>query len=109
MKIRKKQRLAKAGWMVGTPKQFLGLTDEEEAMIELKIRLAQAIKEERSKRKLTQEQLSGLLHSSQSRVAKMEAGDSTVSIDLLFRALLTMGASRRDLARWLASPAGRAA
>lgn len=40
-----------------------------------------------------------MIHSSQSRVAKMEAGDPTASLDLLVKSLLAMGASRRDLAR----------
>ncbi len=109
MKARKRQRLEKAGWKVGSAKEFLGLTAEEEAVVDLKLALAKAVREERSKRKLTQEQLGQLLGSSQSRVAKMEAGDPSVSFDLLVRTLLRMGVSRRDLARWLARPARRAA
>jgi DNA-binding XRE family transcriptional regulator len=85
------------------------LTDEEEAVIDLKLALARAVREERSKRKLTQNQLGRLLGSSQSRIAKMEAGDPSVSIDLLVRSLFRMGASRRDLIRWLARPARKAA
>jgi len=109
MKARKRQRLERAGWKLGSAKEFLGLTDEEEAVIDLKLALARAVREERSKRKLTQNQLGRLLGSSQSRIAKMEAGDPSVSIDLLVRSLLRMGASRRDLIRWLARPARKAA
>src|SRR5439155_14018180 len=108
-KARKRQRLEKAGWRLGSTKKFLGLTDEEEAVIDLKLALAKAVREERAKRKLTQDQLGRLLGSSQSRIAKMEAGDPSVSIDLLVRSLLRMGAGRRDLIRWLARPARRAA
>ena len=108
MKPRKRRRLGKAGWKVGSSKDFLGLTAEEEAVIDLKLALAHAVRQERSKRKLTQEQLGRMLGSSQSRVAKMEAGDPSVSIDLLVRSLLRM-ASRRDVARWLARPARSAA
>jgi predicted XRE-type DNA-binding protein len=108
MKAPKRQRLQKAGWRLGSARDFLGLTDEEEAVIDLKLALATAVRAERSKRKLTQGQLGRLLGSSQSRVAKMEAGDPSVSIDLLVRSLLRMGASRRDLIRWLARP-GRSA
>ena len=86
MKARKRQRLEKAGWKLGSAKEFLGLTDEEEAVIDLKLALARAVREERSKRKLTQNQLGRLLGSSQSRVAKIEAGHRTVSIDLLLTA-----------------------
>jgi ribosome-binding protein aMBF1 (putative translation factor) len=109
MKARKRRRLEKAGWKLGSAKEFLGLTDEEEALIDLKLALARAVREERMKRELTQNELGRLLGSSQSRIAKMEAGDSSVSIDLFVRSLLRMGASRRDLARWLVRPAPKAA
>jgi ribosome-binding protein aMBF1 (putative translation factor) len=103
MKLEKKKRLEAAGWRVGTVSEFLGLTAEEEALIELKLDLARAVRTERVRRRLTQEELGKLLGSSQSRVAKMEAGDPTVSIDLLMRSLLRLGASRRDLVRYLSS------
>jgi transcriptional regulator with XRE-family HTH domain len=51
---------------------------------------------------MTQEQLARLLKSSQSRVAKMELGDPSVSLDLLVRSLLAMGTSRKNLVRMLA-------
>ena len=44
------------------------------------------------------------LRSSQSRVAKMEAGDSSVSLDLLIRSLITLGASDRELCKIIATP-----
>ena len=109
MNAQKRRRLEKAGWKVASAKDFLGLTADEEAVVDLKLALARAVRQERSKRKLTQEQLGRMLGSSQSRVAKMEAGDPSVSIDLLVRSLLRMGASRRDVARRLARPARSAA
>jgi hypothetical protein len=39
--------------------------------------------------------------SSQSRIAKMEAADSSVWLDLLIRSLLTLGATTKDIARAL--------
>jgi ribosome-binding protein aMBF1 (putative translation factor) len=110
MKLEKKKRLEAAGWRVGTVSEFLGLTDEEAALIELKLDLARAVRTERVRRRLTQEELGKLLGSSQSRVAKMEAGDPTVSIDLLVRSLLRLGVRRRELVRHLsASPSKHAA
>ena len=110
MKKRKRERLEAAGWKVGSAKEFLGLTEEEAAMIELKLALAKALKEERTRQKITQDELGRMLGSSQSRVAKMEAGDPSVSVDLLVRSLFKLGASRQDLARHLAaSPKRRAA
>jgi len=101
MKLEKKKRLETAGWRVGTVSEFLGLTDEETALIELKLDLAKAVKAERIRRQMTQDELGRLLGSSQSRVAKMEAGDPTVSIDLLVRSLLRLGINRRELVRHL--------
>ncbi len=94
MKPEKRKRLEAAGWRVGTAREFLGLTDEEAALIELKLDLARAVKAERMRRKMTQEELGERLGSSQSRVAKMEGGDPSVSIDLLIRALLRLGVNR---------------
>jgi ribosome-binding protein aMBF1 (putative translation factor) len=101
MKPEKRKRLEAAGWRVGTASEFLGLTDEEIALIELKLDLARAVKTERIHRKMTQEELGEMLGSSQSRVAKMEGGDPSVSLDLLVRALLRLGVNRRDLVRHL--------
>lgn len=109
MKKRKRERLEAAGWKVGSAKEFLGLTEEEAAMIEMKLALAKALKEERSRQKMTQDELGRTLGSSQSRVAKMEAGDPSVSVDLLVRSLFKLGASRQDLARHLAASSKRRA
>ncbi len=95
----KKQRLEKKGWKVGSVQEFLALTPEESAYIELKLELSESIKEHRERRHLTQVELARLLKSSQSRVAKMEAGDASVSLDLLVRSLIALGATRRDLAQ----------
>ena len=79
--------------------EFLGLSEEESAYVELRLRLAESLRVRRQKRKLSQAELAKMLRSSQSRVAKMEGGDPSVSIDLLVRSLLALGASNRDLAR----------
>ena len=102
MEKHKKQQLIARGWQVGTADEFLGLTSEEAAYVELKLVLSDYLKQRRQQRKLTQEELGKLLQSSQSRVAKMEAGDPAVSLDLLVRSLLALGASREDLARMIA-------
>lgn len=109
MRDDKKKRLASKGWKVGTTKEFLRLTPEEEAFIELRLRLAEALREHRTRRRITQVSLARMLRSSQSRVAKMESGDPTVSIDLLIRSLLAMGASRKDIARVIGSKASLSA
>lgn len=101
MNTEKKKRLERSGWAVGGAADFLQLSPEEAKFIELKLALGAAIKELRVKRGLTQTALASRLGSSQSRVAKMEVGDSTVSIDLLIRSLLAIGAGSADIARWI--------
>jgi|SRR5216683_2129055 len=103
----KKQRLEKRGWRFGSAKDFLGLSDEEAAYVDLRLRLADSLRDHRQKRRLTQADTAKLIDSSQSRVAKMEGGDPSVSLDLLIRSLLALGASSRDLARTI-SGASRA-
>ena len=103
MEKTKRKRLEAKGWKVGTASEFLGLSAEESRYIELKLALSEHLRKRRASRKLTQEQLAKLLSSSQSRVAKMEAGDPTVSLDLLIRSLLALGTSERDIAKVIAA------
>jgi predicted XRE-type DNA-binding protein len=102
MEKHKKQQLTARGWKVGSIDEFLGLTSEDAAYVELKLVLSDHLKQQRQQRKLTQGELGKLFHSSQSRVAKMEAGDPSVSLDLLVRSLLALGTSSEDLARMIA-------
>ena len=99
MREEKRRRLEARGWKVGTPQEFLQLSAQEAAYIEVKVRLAVGLREWRRRRNLTQADLAKRLGSSQSRIAKMEAGDPSVSLDLLVRSLLMLGASRRELSR----------
>ena len=98
MRVSKRKKLEAAGWKVGSPKELLGLSAEEENYIELRLKLAGGLKARRKARGVTQVQLAQSIKSSQSRVAKMEAGDPTVSLDLLVKSLLALGASNRELA-----------
>lgn len=102
MNTAKRKRLEAAGWSVGSTADFLELSPEEAAFVELKLRLSESLRKRRTHQNLSQTALAKKLKSSQSRVAKMEAGDPTVSIDLLIRALLAMGATQRDLAKAVA-------
>ncbi len=107
MRNAKQKRLEAKGWKVGNADEFLGLSPEESTYIEMKLELADSLRKRRQRRKLTQIQLARMVKSSQSRVAKMEAGDPSVSIDLLVRSLLALGASKRDVAKIIA-PSHRA-
>ena len=105
----KRKRLEARGWRVGTASDFLRLSAEEAALIEMKLNLSQALRARREARGLSQVALAKRLRSSQSRVAKMEAADQTVSIDLLVRGLVVLGATPRDIARILGRDTGVAA
>lgn len=102
MRESKRSKLAAKGWRVGDAKDFLELADSEEAYIELRLKLADGLRSRRSSKGMTQTELASTLRSSQSRVAKMEAGDPTVSLDLLVRSLLALGTSNRELAAIIA-------
>jgi DNA-binding XRE family transcriptional regulator len=99
----RKARLAAGGWRIGSAAEFLGLSKEEAAFVEMKLALARCLRELRIRRKLSQARVAELVGSSQSRVAKMESGDPSVTIDLLLRSVLAVGASPRDVARALGS------
>jgi DNA-binding XRE family transcriptional regulator len=98
MRTLKQKRLEQAGWRVGEPRDFLGLDEQEAQFLEIKVALARLLRATRTRRRLTQVELAARIGSSQSRVAKIEAGDPTVSVDLLVRSLLAAGASPEDLA-----------
>jgi DNA-binding XRE family transcriptional regulator len=99
MDKRKKDKLARKGWKTGSVAEFLDLSTEESAYIEMKLALSEKLKERRRRAKLTQAELAKAIESSQSRVAKMETGDPTVSIDLLVKSLLALGVSKKELGR----------
>ena len=98
MDAAKRKRLEAKGWRFGTVGEFLQLTPADEAYIDMKLALADALEKERKQRHMTQKQLAETLKSSQPRVVMMEKGDPSVTIDLLIRALLTLGATPRKLA-----------
>ncbi len=103
MNKEKIKNLEKKGWKIGSAEEFLGLTEEEISYIELKLKLSSNLSKLRTERKLTQVELARLINSSQSRVAKLEAGDPSVSLDLIIRTLLALGTSNEDLGRTISS------
>jgi len=105
MKQGKQNKLEAKGWKIGDTKDFLGLSDQEMEYIEIKLALSQKVRQLRLEKKMTQEQTARLLGSSQSRVAKIESGDPTVSIDLQVKSLIALGASRDELAKMISSNA----
>ena len=105
MEKTKQHRLKRAGWRTGEAVDFLELSPEEAAFVELKLALADHLRLLRTQNSWTQAQVAGRLGSSQSRVAKMEAADASVSVDLLVRSLLALGASRQEVGGVIAQTA----
>lgn len=103
MQAEKRNRLEQTGWRLGSATEFLGLSPEESAYIEMKLSLSEALRKERMKQNLSQVGLARLIASSQSRVAKMESADASVSMDLLVNSLLALGVPRKKIARVLAA------
>jgi len=99
----KKAKLERAGWVAGGTQEFLNLSDAEMALVEVRVSLAQALRRRRQKLKISQATFAKRVGSSQSRVAKMEAGDPSVTIDLLIRSLITSGSTTEDIGRVIAS------
>jgi DNA-binding XRE family transcriptional regulator len=105
MRATKRKKLEGQGWKVGSADDFLKLTPEEVAYIEMKLALSSTLKKHRLKNNMSQIDLAKAVKSSQSRIAKMEAGDPSVSIDLLMKSLLALGASPKELARAISATA----
>ncbi len=97
MKAEKRRRLGAAGWKETTVQEFLKLSEADVQYIEMKLALSRLLRLVRERRGLTQTKAAALLKTSQSRLARMEAGDPSVSLDLLVRGLFALGASPRDL------------
>ena len=106
MKREKERKLESDGWQVGSARDFLGLSPEEAAYVELRFSLSRHLRKRRKMGGLTQARLAARIGSSQSRIAKAEANDPSVSIDLLVRALLATGVSQSDLGKLIASSSG---
>ena len=99
MKKEKIRNLEKKGWKVGTVSDFLNLNREEEEYIELKLALSNYFQKLRKKKHLTQVQVAEKIKSSQSRVAKIERAESSVSLDLIVRSLIALGSSKKEIGK----------
>jgi transcriptional regulator with XRE-family HTH domain len=104
MDATKRKKLEARGWRVGSPAELLGLSAAESALVEFRLRLADALRELRGARGLSQVEVARRLGSSQSRVAKMEAADRSVTVDLMIRGLLASGATASDVIEALRGP-----
>lgn len=103
MKAARIRKLEAAGFKVGSADEYLGLSTEESALVSLRLSVAAAVRRRRLQSNCSQAELARRIGSSQSRIAKLEAAEPDVSLDLLFRAFFATGANRRDLTKILAA------
>lgn len=103
MRATKRRKVEEQGWKAGFAEDFLDLSPTEAAYIQMKLALSNSLREHRLKNNMSQVELASAVKSSQSRVAKMEAGNPGVSIDLLMKSLLALGASPRELAKTISN------
>src|SRR5262245_8538696 len=94
----KRKRIEAAGWRVGSVAEFLGLDEVDAAIMELRLALGRSLRERRMQRGLAQSDFARRIGSSQSRVAKMETADRSVSLDLMIRSLIALRARPREIA-----------
>lgn len=97
MNAAERQALESAGFRIGTVQDFLGLACWETRLIELKYRARKTARRLREVGELTQHEVAKRIKSSQSRIAKIEAGSEDVTLDLLARYLYAVGGSFADL------------
>ncbi|GAB4142084.1 XRE family transcriptional regulator [Thermopirellula anaerolimosa] len=91
MDAAKREAIEAAGWKVGDAADFLGMSEEERQLLEMRLELARAIRRQREARKLSQKQLGLILKTSQPRIAKIEQAAPDVSLDQLVRAFTAAG------------------
>jgi DNA-binding XRE family transcriptional regulator len=103
MRKSKKERLQKLGYIVTDAQNYLALSNEEMALIDLKVQLIHKLKAIRKKAGTTQKELAKLMHTSQSRIAMLEGGASDVSLDLVCKALFALGTSKKQIAKAIAN------
>jgi len=101
MDILKKHKIEAKGWKVGDVDEFLGLDKADMAIVEMKVALALAIVAKRKQCHWTQLEMAKAMKSSQSRIAKIEHADPTVSMELMLRYLFTLGVTRQEVAQVL--------
>jgi predicted XRE-type DNA-binding protein len=100
----KRKALEAAGYVFfDDAADFLELTPEERQLVELRLAISRSIRTLREARQQTQAQVARTLRTSQPRFAKIEAGDSDVSLDSMFRGFFVLGGTMKELAQFWAA------
>ena len=99
------KRRKRKTWVETDVEEMLGLSPEDPVIAEFRAALAVALQKARNRKKLTQEEAAELIGTSQAQVSKMEAGQSSITIDRMIKALAALGVSRLAILKALNSAA----
>ena len=94
---KKRKALVATGHFVGDVADFLGMSEPERQLLDLRAAVSKAVRERRRALNMTQAELAALIQSTQPRVVKIEIGGGDVSLDMMFRALVAVGGGLGDL------------
>jgi predicted XRE-type DNA-binding protein len=87
----KRKALEAAGWKVGDAADFLVMNEAERQLLDVRVRLALAVRRQCEASRLSQKELGQLLATSQPRIAKIERAAPDVSLDQLVKAFAAAG------------------
>ena len=91
MDAKKRSKMEKMGFRTTSVREFLGLSEAESAIVELRLELAAAVRERRVAAGLTQAQLAKAVGSSQAQITKIEKADPKASLESMIEALVATG------------------
>lgn len=100
----KRKRLEAAGWTAyDDARDWLGFSEEEKAMSDMRIAAARAVEARARAAKVSQRELARRMGTRQPAVSRMLSGAGSPTFETLFRALLALGADRSEIAAALAN------
>lgn len=102
MTVRRTKRVP-AGWTEGSVKEFLGFTDADEAIVEMRLRLGNAIRDLRRRRGVSQSELARRIGTKQPHVSDIEKG--AAGLETMIRAYLALGGKPIALGKLVAEAA----
>lgn len=98
MDAERKKKLEAAGWKFGDYADFLGMTPEEKAIVEIRLAATREMERLRAENPISQEELARRMGTKQPNVSKLFKNPGNATLDTLFRALLALGSTPKKIA-----------
>lgn len=96
------KKLENAGWKMGDFGDAFALSAEDRAFVEMRLAAAREVDRLREEQGVSQRELARRMGTKQPTVSRMLAEPSSTTFDSLFRALLALGSTPRQIAAALA-------